>query len=308
MQHRSIFLWLKSKTRAFHIHSQVAEWLERDFPHIEIVPCDEFDELKDLMPDADVVLTWYFEKAWYDNAPKLKWVFTPAAGQDWVPRDPMGRVDVNYGKFHGPLIAESLMSMMLYHQRNLSKLIENQSHQVYDRNSQSSTRSLRNKKVMIWGYGEIGDHCAQVLQAFGCQIYGVCRTPSSKRNQSNTELFTPLEAKAHLVEMDIIISLLPSGDEIVMDTEFFHSLKNGVQFYSMGRGSAISESALVNVLNTGLVSFAGLDVFQNEPLSATSPLWEHPHVLISPHSACVMEDYAELFYQEIRPQLEEIFK
>ena len=80
-----------------------------------------------------------------------------------------------------------------------------------------------------------------------------------------------------------------------------------MQFYSLGRGNSIDESALLNVLNTGLVSFAGMDVFQEEPLSENSPLWEHPRVLISPHSSCVMRDYGRMFYTEAKIYLDSIF-
>lgn len=307
MTHRSIFLWLKSQNHSFNIQDQVAQWLQEDFPHVEVVACEEFEELSELIPDADVVLTWYFEEPWFLNAPKLKWVFTPAAGHDWVPQDPLGRVDVHYGRFHGPLMAESLLAMMLYHQRNLPQILSNQQDKIYDRNAQSQTSSLLSKRVQIWGYGAIGEHCARVLQAMGCIVSGVCRAPSTKPNHLNIPLYSPLEAHSHLSEVDIIVSLIPASEETIMGTEFFHSLKNGVQFYSLGRGDAIDESSLLNVLNTGLVSFAGLDVFQTEPLPQDSPLWEHPKVLLTPHSACVMQDYGRLFYQEIHSQLQEIF-
>lgn len=307
VKHQSIFIWLRSKIETFDIQDEVAAWLSRDFPHVEIVLCEEFEEIKELISDADVLLTWYFEKPWFDQAPKLKWIFTPAAGKDWVPLDPLGRVDVHYGSFHGPMMVESLLAMMFHHNRAIPQLMTNQFQKKWDRNAQKETQSLQNKKIQIWGYGAIGDRCAHVLQAFGCEVFGVCRTPSTKSNRHHVTLQTPGEAKSQLNQMDMIISFLPTSDEIVMDVEFFHSLKNGVQFYSLGRGNSIDESALLNVLNTGLVSFAGMDVFQEEPLSEKSPLWEHPSVLISPHSSCVMRDYGRMFYTEAKIYLDSIF-
>ncbi|MDP9028369.1 MAG: D-2-hydroxyacid dehydrogenase, partial [Actinomycetota bacterium] len=54
---------------------------------------------------------------------------------------------------------------------------------------------------------------------------------------------------------------------------------------NVGRGTVIDEPALVAALVSGQVGFAALDVFAAEPLPATSPLWRHPNVLISPHTA-----------------------
>lgn len=304
MQNSRISLWLKSSVQSFNIQSQVAEFLQRDFPQVEISAHERLEDFQNSLSQADIALTWYFEPSWFDVG--LSHVFTPAAGHDWVPQDPNGLTPVSYGSFHGPLMAESLMAMLLYHQRQVAQLVKNQSKRIYDRNVQSGSRSLMGQKVQIWGYGQIGYHCAKVLQAFGCEVSGVCRSPSVKPQLEGVGLLTPLEAKSTLLDQDIIVSLIPASDEVVMDTEFFHSLKNGVQFYSLGRGEGIDENALLNVLNTGLVSVAGLDVFTQEPLPQESELWSHPGVILSPHSACVMQDYGRLFYEEIRGKLAEL--
>lgn len=304
MKNPRISLWLKSSVESFNIQSQVAELLNRDFPQGEISVHERLEDFHNSLSPGGIALTWYFEPKWFEVG--LSHIFTPAAGHDWVPEDPKGRTPVSYGTFHGPLMAESLMAMVLYHQRQMAQLVENQSRRIYDRNVQSESKSLMGQKVQIWGYGQIGFHCAKVLQAFGCEVSGVCRSPSVKPEIEGVRLLTPLEAKSTLWEQDIIVSLIPASGEVVMDTEFFHSLKNGVQFYSLGRGEGIDEKALLNVLNTGLVSVAGLDVFTQEPLPQESELWAHPRVILSPHSACVMQDYGRLFYEEIRRQLSEL--
>jgi phosphoglycerate dehydrogenase-like enzyme len=54
---------------------------------------------------------------------------------------------------------------------------------------------------------------------------------------------------------------------------------------NVGRGALVDEAALVEALRSGHLGGAALDVFQEEPLPATSPLWAMPNVLVSPHSA-----------------------
>jgi phosphoglycerate dehydrogenase-like enzyme len=65
----------------------------------------------------------------------------------------------------------------------------------------------------------------------------------------------------------------------------FAVLKPGVTFINIGRGQLVDEAALVEKLRYGTIGFAGLDVFQTEPLPADSPLWDFPNVIINPHSA-----------------------
>ena len=86
------------------------------------------------------------------------------------------------------------------------------------------------------------------------------------------------------------------------------ALKPGSVFVNIGRGQAVDEQALVDALKSGHIAFATLDVFAVEPLPASSPLWDMPNVLISPHSASAMptenERLVELFSHNLRCYLD----
>ena len=67
----------------------------------------------------------------------------------------------------------------------------------------------------------------------------------------------------------------------------------GMILTNVGRGTVVDEVALLGALDDGRVAFAGLDVFENEPLDAASPLWDHPGVLVSPHTAAINSNEEE---------------
>src|SRR5699024_6129286 len=73
----------------------------------------------------------------------------------------------------------------------------------------------------------------------------------------------------------------------LLDAEAFAALADAVTLVNVGRGTVIDETALWDALESGKVAFAALDVFAPEPLPPTSPLWEHPRVLVSPHTAAL---------------------
>src|SRR5699024_9041271 len=90
-------------------------------------------------------------------------------------------------------------------------------------------------------------------------------------------------------DVDAIVVTLPGTDrtEGLISDAAFDAAKPGLIVTNVGRGSVIDEPALVAALDNGQVSFAALDVFATEPLPADSPLWDHPDVLVSPHTAAL---------------------
>ena len=103
--------------------------------------------------------------------------------------------------------------------------------------------------------------------------------------------------------VDGIVVSLPGTDatEGMIGAKVLAAVKPGTTLVSLGRGTVIDEAALLGALDDGRIGFAALDVFAVEPLPPDSPLWLHPNVLISPHTAALnpAEDrlIAQLFAQ-----------
>ncbi|MDI3242424.1 NAD(P)-dependent oxidoreductase [Arthrobacter sp. AL08] len=88
---------------------------------------------------------------------------------------------------------------------------------------------------------------------------------------------------------DAIVNTLPgtASTEKLFDRKIFSAKKPGTVFINVGRGSVVDEDALLEALDSGQVSYACLEVFAVEPLPVDSPLWDHPNVLVSPHSSAL---------------------
>ena len=109
-----LVLSLPHSIRAFEPQAeQLARWRARYPQHQLVVALEEADFLQQLA-DADGALVWRFVAAWYDHAPRLRFVATPAAGREKVQPDPSGRVRAIHGSFHGKIMAESLLAMLLF--------------------------------------------------------------------------------------------------------------------------------------------------------------------------------------------------
>ena len=108
-----IVLWLPHTIAAFEPQpAQLSRWRARHPQHEWRVAVTEADFLAELV-DAHAALVWGFSAAWYERAPQLRFVATPAAGREKLQPDPSGRVRALHGSFHGKIMAESLLGMLL---------------------------------------------------------------------------------------------------------------------------------------------------------------------------------------------------
>ncbi|MFE4082815.1 D-2-hydroxyacid dehydrogenase [Arthrobacter sp. NtRootA1] len=149
------------------------------------------------------------------------------------------------------------------------------------------TKLVNGSKVVIAGLGEIGMETARIARALGMKVSG------TKRNVEAIEGIdevTNNDGLAALVaDADAVVNTLPGTPytEKLFSTEIFSAMKPGSVFVNVGRGTVVDEDALLEALNTGQVGYACLDVFAIEPLPQDSPLWNHPKVLVSPHTSAL---------------------
>ncbi|NLE02208.1 MAG: D-2-hydroxyacid dehydrogenase, partial [Fibrobacter sp.] len=103
-----VIVYLENDVKAFNVTEEHINCIRNRFPQWDFIRVTDENAFLEHLGKADLVITWVFKAPWYYMAPKLKAIFTPAAGHDWIEQDKNFNVAVNYGTFHGTIMAESL--------------------------------------------------------------------------------------------------------------------------------------------------------------------------------------------------------
>lgn len=299
MKQRTLLVHLKNDVDAFSAKPRHLARINETFPDLTLIETTDREGLLTALPDADLLLTWSFRPEWYAASPRLTAVFTPAAGNDWVPPDPSGRVRNFYGHFHGRIMRESLLAMMLHFNRRLARTMANQQQKIWDRGVNYGCSSLFSQTVLIVGYGAIGRQMAELLNAFGARVIGVRRSGADTDPFADRVVgFDRLEDE--LPAADHVVLVLPggAGTDGLFTERHFTLMRPGSYLYNLGRGNCYHEEHLVTALQNGPLAGAGLDVFREEPLPPSSPLWSLSNALITPHATAISREYLDLYIEE----------
>ena len=140
--------------------------------------------------------------------------------------------------------------------------------------------------VGLLGLGELGTDAARKLLALGFNVAGWSRRPKAI---AGVECSTDLPAV--LERSDVVVCLLPltSQTQGILNAANLKKIKKGGGVINLARGAHVVVPDLLAALDSGQIAHAYLDVFDQEPLPADSPLWRHAGVTITPHVAALTE-------------------
>jgi glyoxylate/hydroxypyruvate reductase len=153
----------------------------------------------------------------------------------------------------------------------------------------SSAASAASRVVSVLGVGHLGRPAAEALQSLGFQVRVWSRTP---KQIPGIRCFTGIDGLHTLLAgTDILVSVLPLTPDTmdILSEDLFRRLPVGASIINVGRGACLREDDLLNALDSGHLAHATLDVFAVEPLPDEHPLWRHPRVTITPHTAAYPE-------------------
>jgi phosphoglycerate dehydrogenase-like enzyme len=176
--------------------------------------------------------------------------------------------------------------MILHFSRGFDRAMRNQQRRKWERFTLSEANG---KTVCFIGYGPIARRAATLCRALGMRTLAVRASLSGQQSglsEDPIERFYPLsDLNAALSDSDYVVIAAPRTprSEGMIGREQLAAMKPGAVLINVSRGALVDEAALITALQAGKLAGAGLDVFTQEPLPTTSPLWTIPNVLITPH-------------------------
>lgn len=146
------------------------------------------------------------------------------------------------------------------------------------------SRLLIGQRVLIAGYGAIAARLVECLAPFRMEVVAMRRTP---RGDESVRVVSLENFDAELAAADHVINILPDNPESrgYFNAARFSLMKQGAIFHNIGRGTTVDQEALADVLESGHLAAAWLDVTDPEPLADGHRLWSAPHCYITPHTA-----------------------
>ena len=163
--------------------------------------------------------------------------------------------------------------------------------------------SLAGRTLGILGYGRHGRPVSRLAQAFGMKVIAWNRTGLQTTDEFGVQR-VPLDDL--LAQSDIVSIHLRLSEESreLLNRERIAKMKRGAILINTSRGAIVDESALIDALREKRLAGAGLDVFETEPLPASSPLRTLPNVLLTPHIGWQVRDVLQEFVEVAADQLD----
>lgn len=292
--------------------------IERHFPKVP----------ENAWADAEVVYT-VRDLPEPELAPRLRWIQTHTAGINHLLQQPiMHAEDVEVttaSGIHAVPMAEYCLAMMLTFAYRLPQFRTLQEKAEWPKDTNPlANQPLRGQTLGIVGYGSVGRELARIADQLGMVIVATKRDLKQlavngeyvepglgdESGDLPTRLYPP-EALASMVKVcDYVVLTLPLTAEThhVINEDIFVAMKPTAILINVSRGGVVDEEALVSALAAEKIGGAALDVFEQEPLPATSPLWQMDRMIITPHvsgnTARIHEKAAALFAENLQRYLD----
>jgi phosphoglycerate dehydrogenase-like enzyme len=282
-------------------HDQRLDKFRQAYPQVQFVASGSPEEVVREIADADA----FFgnpTREQYRAAKKLRWIQAPSAGIEFV-RNVPELVDsevvlTNARGAHAQTIAEHTFAMLLTLTRALPYFAEAKKRREWGRGEgYRQVVGLAGKTMGIVGFGNIGRAIARRAKGFEMRVIAVDAQPVAGGDLA--ESVWGLDRLDDLMKQsDVVAIAAPITNETrgMIGAKQIQEMKRGAYLIVVSRGGIVDERALIQALEDGHLAGAGLDVTETEPLPADNPLWDAPHLIITPHISGGSELTTELMW------------
>jgi phosphoglycerate dehydrogenase-like enzyme len=256
----------------------------------------ESPEVLQASADAEVYFGYGLSPQLFAAATRLRWVHSAAAGVASLLFPAMLASQVrltNSAGVMGDTIAEHVLGGVIYLLRGFDTAVRNQEQRHWDKvgfaAKDTPIRELNECRALIVGTGGIGSAVGWRLSALGVRCVGVRRRPELGTPRGFERVAGPdgLDAELRVADIVVLTTPLTPSTGTLLTADRLDCLPAGAIVVNVARGALLDESALIQRLVRGTLRGAVLDVFREEPLPPTSPLWGLRQVLLTPHVAAI---------------------
>lgn len=258
-----------------------------------------------------------------DGCPKLKLIGRGGVGMD--------NIDVTYAREKGIKVvntpaasSESVAELALAHLMTCVRFLADanrkmpaEGHSNFSalKKQFSKGKEVRGKTIGIIGFGRIGQSFARLCLGLGMKVIAydpfveeaVLSLPIVGLNHHPELTVKTIPFDDVLVQSDFISLHVPAGKHPIIDKTSLSKMKDGVILINASRGGVVDETALIEALDVGKVSFAGMDVFINEP-KPRAEILQHSKVSLTPHIGASTEEAQQRVWTEMAQQVIDFFK
>ena len=309
----NIVVGVISPAPAWIMPRALVDQLRRDFPQHTFLDAWDRDTLRRLLPEADVAFTPFVDRDVFALATRLRWVQSPAVGVGSLMFPELLASPVILTSARGiraRSIAEHVLAVTLALARLLPVALRAQAaHRWAQEDLEGAgvdVRVLHGQRMGIVGLGAIGLEVAKIAAAFGFRVSAIRRRAGEPVPDGVEAVWTPDRLHDLLATSDVVVLAAPHTPETkrLIGARELDRIKRGAFLINVARGKLVDDDALVAALRDGRLGGAALDVFSEEPLEASSPYWDLPNVIVTPHTSGALTDYwtplVALFAENLR--------
>ena len=271
-------------------------------PELNLLACETEEEVTQSISKADVLfVSTRFPAHLIPQDSHIQWIQAMGAGVERFTNDKqmdrdivLTRVNAGYGE----KISEFVIAYLLLLSQRMQTVLSNQQHKLWD---PLAISWLYGETLGVAGVGQIGRAIASKAQAFDMRVIGL--DIASSGDGLIEKMYGPDQLAEFVAEPRFISISMPltQSTEGLFNRTVFDAMRTDSVLINTARGGLVNERDLIQALQSGSIGGAILDVFEEEPLPTSSPLWEMPNVVVAPHHSgpSVPEEMVDFFVDNL---------
>jgi phosphoglycerate dehydrogenase-like enzyme len=293
----NVLVGVISPAPAWVMPRRFVDQLRVEFPQHTFLDAWDRETLRRLLIEAEVAFTPFIDRDVFASATRLRWVQSPAVGVGSLMFPELLASDIVLTSARGiraRSIAEHVIGVTIALARRLPATLRAQAaHRWAQDELEAETRTLAGQRMGIIGLGAIGLEVAKIAAPFGFRISAIRRRAGEPVPDGVDDVWTLEHLPELLAQCDVVVLAVPHTPEttLLIGRAQIDRMKPGALLVNVARGRLVDDEAVIEALRDGRLGGAALDVFSQEPLESSSPYWDLPNVIVTPHTSGAMQDY-----------------